>query len=293
MAAFSYQHDPFHVDSFLLPITCIKMPSILDEPNDDIHYSSFISQFYSSGHLQDIAIDGKASCVEQGIDSVEVPAIEKQGTDNSCLVDDHKFDWSGEQATQNRNPMGKKRKAIKEGSSSNSANSEDVGESEGKKHKKCNGMEEKKHHTIDNKRAEMKEKNAHEEAPTGYIHVKARRGQATDRHSLAERARREKISERMKLLQALVPGCDKATGKALMLDEIISYVQILQNQVQFLSMKLASLNPMLFYNLGVEAGALKAGQEEKGGFEMGVLEDQRQIFTNQSEFGGCNLYSSF
>jgi hypothetical protein len=46
--------------------------------------------------------------------------------------------------------------------------------------------------------------------------------------------RREKISERMKMLQSLVPGCDKVTGKALMLDEIISYVQSLQNQVEVL-----------------------------------------------------------
>ncbi|XP_042024083.1 transcription factor BHLH089-like isoform X2 [Salvia splendens] len=42
-----------------------------------------------------------------------------------------------------------------------------------------------------------------------YIHVRARRGQATDSHSLAERARREKISERMKILQDIVPGCNK------------------------------------------------------------------------------------
>ncbi|CAI0386658.1 unnamed protein product [Linum tenue] len=42
-----------------------------------------------------------------------------------------------------------------------------------------------------------------------FIHVRARRGQATDSHSLAERARREKISERMKILQDIVPGCNK------------------------------------------------------------------------------------
>lgn len=75
-----------------------------------------------------------------------------------------------------------------------------------------------------------------------YIHVRARRGQATDSHSLAERVRREKISERMKILQDLVPGCNKAIGKAVMLDEIINYVQSLQHQVEFLSMKLASVN---------------------------------------------------
>nr|KJB75205.1 hypothetical protein B456_012G031100 [Gossypium raimondii] len=65
-----------------------------------------------------------------------------------------------------------------------------------------------------------------------FIHVWARRGQATDRHSLAERVRREKISERMKYLQDLVPGCNKITGKASMLDEIINYVQSLQRKVE-------------------------------------------------------------
>ncbi|KAL5798669.1 hypothetical protein ACOSQ2_003489 [Xanthoceras sorbifolium] len=87
------------------------------------------------------------------------------------------------------------------------------------------------------------------EPPKDYIHVRARRGQATDSHSLAERVRREKISERMKLLQDLVPGCNKVTGKALMLDEIINYVQSLQRQVEFLSMKLSSVNTRLDFNV--------------------------------------------
>ncbi|CAA3003508.1 transcription factor HBI1-like isoform X1 [Olea europaea subsp. europaea] len=82
-----------------------------------------------------------------------------------------------------------------------------------------------------------------------YIHVRARRGQATDSHSLAERVRREKISERMKYLQGLVPGCNKITGKARMLDEIINYVQSLQRQVEFLSMKLAAINPSLAFDI--------------------------------------------
>ena len=44
--------------------------------------------------------------------------------------------------------------------------------------------------------------------------------------------RRERISEKMKYLQDLVPGCNKITGKAGMLDEIIKYVQSLQRQVE-------------------------------------------------------------
>ncbi|EYU37805.1 hypothetical protein ABFS82_02G022600 [Erythranthe guttata] len=91
--------------------------------------------------------------------------------------------------------------------------------------------------------------NSKEFPKTDYIHVRARRGQATDSHSLAERVRREKISERMKYLQDLVPGCDKITGKAGMLDEIINYVQSLQRQVEFLSMKLAVINPRLDFDV--------------------------------------------
>ncbi|KAL6655264.1 hypothetical protein ACP70R_006090 [Stipagrostis hirtigluma subsp. patula] len=108
------------------------------------------------------------------------------------------------------------------------------------------------------KRGGKRERNSKEvdedEAPKGYIHVRARRGQATDSHSLAERVRRERISERMRVLQALVPGCDKVTGKALVLDEIINYVQSLQNQVEFLSMRIASLSPVL-YGFGMDSDA--------------------------------------
>ncbi|KAM0044498.1 putative transcription factor bHLH family [Helianthus debilis subsp. tardiflorus] len=101
----------------------------------------------------------------------------------------------------------------------------------------------KQRKTEEDKNGEIEKKSKAPEPLKDYIHVRARRGQATDSHSLAERVRREKISERMKLLQDLVPGCNKVTGKALMLDEIINYVQSLQHQVEFLSMKLATVNP--------------------------------------------------
>ncbi|KAL5203109.1 hypothetical protein ABZP36_014061 [Zizania latifolia] len=144
-----------------------------------------------------------------------------------------------------------------QGSSTSSLGStQDMDGSWGKsrKHRRSNvgvkGLEEKKARV----HGDVKAKEAGGEPPAaGYIHVRARRGQATDSHSLAERVRREKISERMKTLQSLVPGCDKVSGKALMLDEIISYVQSLQNQVEFLSMKLASLSPMMYeFGLGMD-----------------------------------------
>ncbi|XP_040381367.1 bHLH transcription factor RHL1-like [Oryza brachyantha] len=72
-------------------------------------------------------------------------------------------------------------------------------------------------------------------APPRQQRVRARRGQATDPHSIAERLRRERIAERMKSLQELVPNANK-TDKASMLDEIIDYVKFLQLQVKVLSM---------------------------------------------------------
>ncbi|KAI3860540.1 hypothetical protein MKX03_025472 [Papaver bracteatum] len=95
-----------------------------------------------------------------------------------------------------------------------------------------------------------------------YVHVQARRGQATDSHSLDERIKylsslymqfwqlikkrkyelEKKRLVRMKILQDLVLGCNKVIGKALVLDEIINYIQSLQRQVEFLSMKLEAVN---------------------------------------------------
>ncbi|KAM0841515.1 hypothetical protein ACQ4PT_058949 [Festuca glaucescens] len=98
-------------------------------------------------------------------------------------------------------------------------------------------------------RTQSKEGSSDGDGTKDYVHMRAKRGQATNSHSLAERMRRKKISERMKLLQDLVPGCSKITGKAVMLDEIINYVQSLQRQVEFLSMKLATVNPELGFDI--------------------------------------------
>ncbi|XP_028793110.1 transcription factor BHLH089-like isoform X1 [Neltuma alba] len=122
-----------------------------------------------------------------------------------------------------------------------------VNDGDGKRLKVCGNRNESletkaETETGSEKPAEQSTQPASEPPKPAYIHVRARRGQATDSHSLAERARREKISERMQILQELVPGCDKVTGKALVLDEIINYIQSLQRQVEFLSMKLEAVN---------------------------------------------------
>ncbi|XVE64046.1 hypothetical protein DITRI_Ditri07aG0069800 [Diplodiscus trichospermus] len=100
-----------------------------------------------------------------------------------------------------------------------------------------------------------------EDKPKEVVHVRARRGQATDSHSLAERVRRGKINERLGCLQGIVPGCYKTMGMAVMLDEIINYVRSLQNQVEFLSMKLTAASTC--YDFNSESDAMERMQREK------------------------------
>ncbi|KAD5507732.1 hypothetical protein E3N88_15435 [Mikania micrantha] len=115
---------------------------------------------------------------------------------------------------------------------------------------------------IDDQEKKKKIIDSKEEGQIGYIHVRARRGEATDSHSLAERVRREKISKKMKALQSIVPGCDKIIGKALLLDEVINYVHSLQNEIQILSSKLASVDSMLCdYGTEYEEFMLKSYDE--------------------------------
>ncbi|KAL8527471.1 hypothetical protein ACS0TY_005354 [Phlomoides rotata] len=108
------------------------------------------------------------------------------------------------------------------------------------------------------------------------IHVRAKRGQATDSHSLAERVRRGKINERLRCLQDIVPGCYKTMGMAVMLDEIINYVQSLQNQVEFLSMKLTAA--ATFNDFNSDADALVHAIQRTKAIEAMKVEDNNQQF---------------
>ncbi|MBA0792021.1 hypothetical protein Gohar_016552 [Gossypium harknessii] len=66
-----------------------------------------------------------------------------------------------------------------------------------------------------------------QKAKQDYSNLGARRAQATDGH----RAMREQISESTKNLKDLIPACNKVQG-ALLLDEIFSYVQSLQREIE-------------------------------------------------------------
>lgn len=72
----------------------------------------------------------------------------------------------------------------------------------------------------------------------------SRRTRAAEVHNLSERRRRERINEKMKALQELIPHCNK-TDKASMLDEAIEYLKSLQLQLQVMWMG-SGMAPMMF-----------------------------------------------
>ncbi|XP_048429632.1 transcription factor PIF1 isoform X2 [Pyrus x bretschneideri] len=71
-----------------------------------------------------------------------------------------------------------------------------------------------------------------------------KRSRAAEVHNLSERRRRDRINEKMKALQELIPRCNKS-DKASMLDEAIEYLKSLQLQVQMVSMG-CGMVPMMF-----------------------------------------------
>ncbi|XP_054781506.1 transcription factor PIF3-like isoform X2 [Prosopis cineraria] len=77
----------------------------------------------------------------------------------------------------------------------------------------------------------------------------SKRSRAAEVHNLSERRRRDRINEKMRALQELIPNCNKV-DKASMLDEAIEYLKTLQLQVQIMSMGAglyAPPNPLMLH----------------------------------------------
>ncbi|VVA99444.1 unnamed protein product [Arabis nemorensis] len=85
----------------------------------------------------------------------------------------------------------------------------------------------------DRKRKEREETEKTEEAPSSTT-TSRKRSRTAEMHNLCERRRREKINQRMKALQELIPRSKKC-DKASMLDDAIELMKSLQMQVQMIS----------------------------------------------------------
>ncbi|KAK0591859.1 hypothetical protein LWI29_009272 [Acer saccharum] len=79
----------------------------------------------------------------------------------------------------------------------------------------------------------------------------SKRSRAAEVHNLSERKRRDRINEKMRSLQELIPNCNKV-DKASMLDEAIEYLKTLQLQVQIMSMGAGLYMPPMMFPSGMQ-----------------------------------------
>ncbi|KAJ6399248.1 hypothetical protein OIU77_019905 [Salix suchowensis] len=105
-----------------------------------------------------------------------------------------------------------------------------------------------KRKTIDTGDSEYQSEDAELDSMAGNNPAKrsgsTRRSRAAEVHNLSERRRRDRINEKMRALQELIPHCYK-TDKASMLDEAIEYLKSLQLQLQVMWMG-SGMAPMVF-----------------------------------------------
>ncbi|CAN7097992.1 unnamed protein product [Brassica rapa subsp. narinosa] len=92
--------------------------------------------------------------------------------------------------------------------------------------------------------------------------IGSKRSRSAEVHNLSERRRRDRINEKMRALQELIPNCNKV-DKASMLDEAIEYLKSLQLQVQFMSMASGYYMPPVMFPPGMghhyQAAAMAMG----------------------------------
>ncbi|XP_061341447.1 transcription factor PIF1 isoform X2 [Gastrolobium bilobum] len=95
-----------------------------------------------------------------------------------------------------------------------------------------------------------------------------KRSRAAEVHNLSERRRRDRINEKMRALQELIPRSNKS-DKASMLDEAIEYLKSLQLQVQMMSMG-CGMVPMMFPGIQQYMPTIGMGIGMGMGMEMGM-----------------------
>ncbi|CAF1924436.1 unnamed protein product [Brassica oleracea var. botrytis] len=100
------------------------------------------------------------------------------------------------------------------------------------------------------------------EAAPSRTSIGSKRSRSAEVHNLSERRRRDRINEKMRALQELIPNCNKV-DKASMLDEAIEYLKSLQLQVQFMSMASGYFMPPVMFPPGMghhyQAAAMAMG----------------------------------
>uniref|UniRef100_A0A803M0X2 BHLH domain-containing protein n=1 Tax=Chenopodium quinoa TaxID=63459 RepID=A0A803M0X2_CHEQI len=116
--------------------------------------------------------------------------------------------------------------------------------------------------------AENQEEERETKGETGRSYT-TRKGRAAAVHNQSERRRRDRINQKMKALQKLVPNASK-TDKASMLDEVIEYLKQLQAQVQMMTN--ARFMPQIMMPLGMQQHFHQMSLLARVGMGMGMLD---------------------
>ncbi|KAL5223986.1 hypothetical protein ABZP36_010625 [Zizania latifolia] len=100
--------------------------------------------------------------------------------------------------------------------------------------------------------------------------ISTKRSRAAAIHNESERKRRDRINQKMKTLQKLVPNSNK-TDKASMLDEAIDYLKQLQAQVQVMSRMSSMMMPMAMPQLQMSVMANMAQMAQMAQMGLGMI----------------------
>lgn len=103
------------------------------------------------------------------------------------------------------------------------------------------------------------------ESAGGKKSATTRKSRTAEVHNLSERRRRDRINEKMRALQELIPHSNKS-DKASMLDEAIEYMKSLQLQVQMMWMG-GGMAPMIFPGVQQYMSRMRMGM----GMGMGMV----------------------
>ncbi|KAG6728911.1 hypothetical protein I3842_01G000700 [Carya illinoinensis] len=224
-----------------------------NSPESTIIDSSSGSRKESSSHCQPVAFPSKVDLkplddkpVEEPIATIQSEAVCQQDASKNEKTSNQVL---GESATKGLRDCEKTKEPVVPSSSVCSGNSVERASDDPTLNLKRKGhdTEESECHSEDVEQESVGTKKA---AP-GRGGTGSKRSRAAEVHNLSERRRRDRINEKMRALQELIPNCNKV-DKASMLDEAIEYLKMLQFQVQIMSMGAGLYMPPMMLPTGMQ-----------------------------------------
>ncbi|KAL5225604.1 hypothetical protein ABZP36_012243 [Zizania latifolia] len=217
-----------------------------DQPPTPCYYhcnaSSLVAPSEYEGYCVSVSDSNEALGVSSSIAPHDLSMAEEQGAaDFLNVIPNHSFGSYGNGEPSRTDTNKRKNYSVEEEFDGHTRGSKCAGKAEPKRRKKAKQTGEKDANatitngsccTSDNDSSSSQQTADAGAASKGK--ARAGRGAATDPQSLYARKRRERINERLKILQNLVPNGTKV-DISTMLEEAVHYVKFLQLQIKLLS----------------------------------------------------------